>query len=359
MWSAALGVATGLTALVLTGVAHGATNQPIAQTGGASISLVGIPLDVSVELNTDTGDITAVNVTDASGNPADMTATKVTPTKVRFASNDDGTTKVTVSAKRNKLSFGVRTDDLAKLVGANKWTGDIFGTGAKTTVPFTIGDEGGAPTFAFGTPTGLPADATAEDLGTWKGKHHDHDDDDDTTAGGRMAFERDGFKKVLTVMVHVHHDDDGQSKASLRITLTGNNVQRKTLADLAGDKTWTGLLCDGTTKASIAYNVSAEGTVTVTSTTPEAAKTESGHKGVMVRFETGDKVWIRLMVRDDGQAALAIGVSGRKCTNRAEVADPKVNTPTSTQPPKSERSGRDGRGSGRSGDGHRGDHKNG
>ena len=342
MWSAALGVATGLGALTMAGMAHGATNEPIAQTGGAEISLVGIPLNVSVELNPDTGDITAVNVTDGSGAAAAVTATKVTPTKVRFASNDDGSTKVSVSAKNNKLSFGVHTSSLAKLVGANTWKADLFGTGAKTTVPYTIGDSGGAPTFAFGTPTGLPADVKATDLGTWDGGRHD-DDDEDMSAGGRMSFERNGFRKVLTIWVTVgsHDGDDNSAEASLRITLSGNNVQRKSLTDLVGAKTWAGQLCDGKTKASIAYTVAADGTLKVDSTTPADATVENGKNGFTVRFVTGDKVSIRLVTKEDGQAALGVSVRGRNCTTPASISPPKVNVPVATTAAKTDQSGKD------------------
>jgi hypothetical protein len=332
-WTAALGVITGVGALAVAGVAGAATNQPIAQTGGmeATITLLGVPLDVGLELNEDTGDITAVNVTDGADKAADMTATKVTPTKVKFVSNTDGSTQVQVSAKKNKMSIGVKTSDLGNLVGSNTWGADVFGTGANSTVAYTIGDQGGAPTFAFGEIT--PADGvTAEELGTWNGTGKD-DDDDDVSAGGRIEFTRDGYRKVLTVVVKVDHgdDDDDSGRASLRITLTGRDVQRKSLTDLAGAKTWNGLLCDGTTRGTIDYTVATDGTLTVNGTTPAGATFENGRKGITVRFATGDKVQIRLSTPDDGgEAALSVKVSGKRCTDPAERTAPKVNVPVST-----------------------------
>lgn len=333
IWTAALGAVTVVGTLGLGSAAMAATNQPIAQTGGAeaTITLLGVPLNVGLELNTDTGDITAVNVTDGSGAAADMTATKVTPTKVRFASNTDGSTTVSVSAKKNKMSFGVKTSDLANLVGTNSWSADVFGTGAKSTVAYTIGNDAGAPTFAFGDIT--PGDGIeANELGAWNGSGKRDDDDDDMSAGGRIEFTRDGFRKVLTVVVSVSDDDhDDQGHARLSVTLTGRDVQRKSLADLAGDKVWTGLLCDGKTRATINYNVGTDGMLTVTGTTPEGSTSENGRKGISVRFATGDKVSIRLRTSDEGgPAALAVNVSGKRCTDPAVKTPPTVNTPTST-----------------------------
>lgn len=332
--TAAVGLATVAGSLALAGVAGAETNQVIAQTGGAeaTITLLGVPLKVGLELNVDTGDITAVNVTDEAGAAADMTATKVTPTKVRFASNTDGSTTVSVSAKKNAMSFGVKTSDLGNLVGTNTWAADVFGTGSKSSVEYTIGNDGGAPTFMLGTIT--PGDGVeATDLGDWSAKRGHDDDDDEATAGGRVEFTRDGFRKVLSIVVRVDDDDD-HSHASLRVTLTGRNVQRKSLADLAGDKVWTGLLCDGTTRATVNYNVAADGTLTFTSATPDTAQAQPGEKGLTVRFATGDKVRIRLSEgKDGGNAALSINVSGKRCTDPAEKTPPTVNTPTSTVAP--------------------------
>lgn len=334
-WTAAVGVVAGVGTLGLATAASAGTNQPIAQTGGAeaTITLLGVPLNIGLELNTDTGDITAVNVTDEAGKPADMTATKVTPTKVRFASNTDGSTTVSVSAKKNQMSFGVKTSDLGNLVGTNTWAADVFGTKSKSSVKYTIGNDAGTPTFAFGDIT--PGDGIeANELGAWSGAGKHDDDDENTSAGGRVEFTRDGFRKVLTVMVTVSHDDeDDKGHASLRVTLTGRDIQRKSLADLAGDKTWTGLLCDGKTKATINYNVGTDGTLTVKGTTPEGATSENGRKGISVRFATGDRVSIRLTTSDEGgPAALSIKVSGKRCTDPATKTPPSVNVPTSTTP---------------------------
>ena len=136
-------------------------------------------------------------------------------------------------------------------------------------------------------------------------------------------------------------------------------MQRKSLAELVGDKVWTGLLCDGKTKATIKYNVATDGTVTSTGTTPAGATVENGKNGITVRFATGDRVSIRVTTSDTTNAALAIRVSGKRCTDPAVVTPPKVNVSTATTVAKSDRTGGDhkggsGGGNGR-GDGSHGD----
>lgn len=351
--TAAVGLLAGASTLALVGTAaQAATNEPIAATGGfeSTITLLGVPLDVNVVLDTDTGDITSVEVLNGA-DPAEMTATKVTPTKVRFESNTDGSTKVSVKAKGNKLSLGVRTDSLAKLLGTNTWAADVMGTstdtgaaagsstttatagnGPKSTVTYTIGDAGdGTPTLKIDNITPA-AGVEATELDSWDGGKHGDDDDEHASAGARIQFTQDGFKKVLSIWVSVDRDDDDDSgRASLHITLSGRNVQRKSLGDLAGDKTWNGRLCDGT-DGSIAYTVTPEGKVVVSSTSPEGATVTDAKRGVTVRFATGDKVSIRLVVPENGgDAALSINKSGRKCSGtRVTAADPTVNVSVAT-----------------------------
>lgn len=374
----ALGLVTGVSTLAMSGaVAHAATNQPIAATGGmeSTINLLGVPLDVNVVLDTDTGDITSVEVLNA-GQPADMTATKVTPTKVKFSSNTDGSTKVSVSARNNKLTLGVKTDSLSKLLGTNTWAANVMGTatdsgaapgasttaaavattGPKSSVTYTIGDAGdGTPTLTIDK-IAPAAGVTAKQLDSWNGGKGG-DDDEHASAGARIEFTQDGFRKVLSIWVSVDQDDDDSTgHASLHITLTGRNVQRKALADLAGDKTWTGKLCDGSA-GSIAYAVSADGKVTINSTSPEGATVTDSRNGVMVKFATGDKVSIKVFTPDNGgDAALSINKSGRKCTGtRASVPDPTVNVSVATTTPDQAKTRRGDHKSDRKGEGKKND----
>ena len=182
----------GLAGLAIAVPALAATNQVIAETGGAEaqITLLGVPVTVSVELNTDTGDITAVNVTP----PGDLVATKDAPSRVRFESAN-GQTSVSVKAKKDSLSIGARTASLRDLVGSNTWKSSVFGAGdGPSSVAYTIADDGsGGPVLTLGTIT-PGTGVTANSLGTTNGGG---DDDEGMTASGSVEFTKDGFRKVL------------------------------------------------------------------------------------------------------------------------------------------------------------------
>ena len=311
--------------------------------------LAGVPLTVNVALDTTTGDITSVSVDPTAG----LTATADSPTKVKFETAD-GTTKVSVKAKKSSLSLGVKTGKLADLVGTHTWKADLFGasapaaggtaaatpatgpSAAATVVTYKIGDDGsGAPTFEFvGDPAPLNG-ATLTKLGTWNGSKGD--DDDSMSAGGRLAFDLNGFRKTLTVSVKVSNEsDDGNTSgaASLRVTLQGRDIQTLPLDKLVGAKVWSGVLCEGT-KATIDYTVAADGAITVQSTTPADAMTNPSRHGVLVKFATGDKVLIQVFTPSSGDASLKIDRKGRQCTGtRVTAADPTVvGAPVSTTAP--------------------------
>ena len=352
---AAIAMLAGVAGLAVAAPALAATNQPIAQTGGAeaTFTVAGVPMTVNVALDITTGDIKTVSVDPSAG----LTATADSPTKVTFE-NTDGTTKVSVKAKKSSLSLGVKTGKLADLVGTHTWKADLFGaaapavpaagaaapatpakgpSAAATVVTYKIGDDGtGAPTFEFvGDPTPLNG-ATLTKLGTWNGSKGD--DDDSTSAGGRLAFDLNGFRKTLTVSVHVSNEtDDGNNAgtASLRVTLQGRDIQTLPLEKLVGSKTWTGQLCDGST-GTIPYTVNADGTITVDAAAVKPAATvNSNRNGVTVKFATGDKVSIKLSAPTSGDASLKIDRRGKECTGtRVTAPDPSVgDIPVSTTAP--------------------------
>jgi len=227
------------------------TNEPIAQTGGmtATLPLLGTSLTVAVTLG-DTGDISGVSLSPATG----LSQTSPTTDKevVRF-STSDGTTKVTVKAIGSRLSIVAKSSTLASIEGAANWSAVVFGTGSKSTVPYTIGDDGsGHPTLAIGsasTPSGIAATPIAVKTKT---------SGEGSWASGGVMFAYQGFVKRLTISVSV--DKDG--KAAERITLSGKDRQKLSgsLADLAGARTWTAHTCDGT-KVTVAYHVASDGTI--------------------------------------------------------------------------------------------------
>lgn len=280
------------------------TGEPIAQTGGmsATFPLLGAPLTVDVILDA-TGNITGVALTPTGV----VTQTKADATFVKFA-NTAGTTTVSVKAKGDRLSITAKSAALADLVGSGTWSADVFGSGAKSSVAYTVGNDGsGNPTIALGTIT--PAATVTATAGTPKLQS----EDGESSASVGVVFARDGFIKVLKISVSVDLTD---GHASLRITLTGKDRQKATgtLAELSlvPVRTWSAHLCDGTA-VSVRYHVAADGTIVYDGASGGTTTVKTREHGISVRFD-GTKVGVSISLRtnDDGSYTLvAKGVSGR------------------------------------------------
>lgn len=285
------------------------TNGPIAQTGGmtAVLPLFGSPgLTVAVTLDT-VGNISNVALTPTGV----VDQTSADPTIVKFA-NTDGTTKVAVRAKGDKLSISAKSGSLADFVGPGTWSANVFGTGSAS-VDYTIGDDGtGKPTLTIGTPSvpgGVTAVVIAPKMDT---------DEGEASASGGATFSANGFVKRLKIKIEV---DEIGGPAHLKITLTGKD--RQTLSDslaalvAVGNRTWSAYLCDGTTQVTVTYKVNADGTVSFVSASPAtpAAKVKTSGKGFSVRFE-GTKVGVKVSLRpnEDGSTyTLSAKGSSGKC----------------------------------------------
>jgi hypothetical protein len=317
--------------LALPATAFANTSGPIAQTGGmsATIPLLGASLTVDVVLDT-VGNITSVGL-----NPVgDFSATKVGPHAVAF-DNAAGTTQVRIQARGDKLSLKATSGSLADLVGKGSWTADVFGTGAKTTVSYTIGDDGtGAPTLVV-DPV-VPADGSVVTQGTTETKSGHGG----ASARVRIDFALNGFVKHLSIGVSTS-TEDGKTQARLSITLSGKDKQllSGTLASLLGAHTWAGHLCDGTA-VGIAFTVADDGTgkgvvsfdpATFATGAPATAKATKD--GFVAWFEgTRTMVKVRLSQAEDGSWNLKVGAKTDRCKD-STYADPTVNTPINLKPP--------------------------
>lgn len=293
------------------------TGEPIAQTGGmsATLPLFGTTLTVDVTLDTSTGNISGVALTPTG----DFTATTTQPEIVKFA-NAAGTTKVSVRAKGSAESIRARSGALADFLGSGTWSADVFGTGAKSSVDYTVGDDGsGHPTLAFGTITpaaGITDVVTGPTMRT---------SDEGSSASGTVTFNYQGFVKRLRISVSVSAED---GHASLGITLSGRDRQKLSgsLADLAGPRTWSAHLCDGTA-VSVAYHVASDGTIAYDGATggPATAKPFTSHaweskdnqksndNGLRVTFD-GTRVGVTIRLHDNGDGTYNLvvkGMSGR------------------------------------------------
>lgn len=246
--AAALLGATLALLLALPATVAATTNEPIAQTGGmeATLPLLGTMLTVGVSLDA-TGNVSGVAL-----NPTGtVSQTSADSGQVTF-SNASGSVKVKVRAGGDRLTIAARAT-LASLSGTGSWKADVFGTGAKSAVAYTVGDDGtGKPTLALGTvapAAGIVATTTGPKMGSGK-------DGKDASAVAGVTFANNGYVKRLSISVRV--DDKGT--ATLRITLSGKDRQRLagSLAQLAGSRTWSAHTCDGTA-VSVNYHLTTAG----------------------------------------------------------------------------------------------------
>ena len=293
----------GLTVLLFAfpGAAAANTNEPIAQTGGmtATLPLLGTSLTVGVQLDT-VGKITGVTL-DPAGTVA---AKKTTDHAVKF-SNADGTVKVSVRAKGSKLSIVARAT-LAQLTGSGTWSADVFGTGAKSTVKYTVGSNAGAPTLTIDDVSAAAGITSTTSGPTTKSG------DKWAWSGARITFVRAGYTKRLSVFVGA---DKKTGKASLSIVLSGRDKLKLAgaLADLVGARTWTAHLCDGTT-VNVKYHVTTDGTVVYDSATGAPVKEKAFKSGFVARFSaTNVGVFVGLKKLDDGTYRLQVFGNSGQC----------------------------------------------
>lgn len=305
---------TGLAVLALLlslpGLVAANTDEPIAETGGmtATIPLLGTSLSVDVHLD-DVGKITTVDVDPTDG----LSQTRSHPGYVRFATSD-GTTSVSVLAHGGRLAITERTtlQGLTQGGGAGTWSADVFGTGSKTIVHYTLGkDADGHPTVTLGaiaaaagiTATSDTPKTTSEDGA--KGSSMKAF----SWARAGVTFTYQGWTKHLTISLTAAAD----GQAALRITLSGRDRQKLTgtLAQLAGARTWSAHLCDGTA-VSVGYHMASDGTVVFDSAAGAPATHATIHGALWVHFK-GSWVGMVATVRQqqDGTYKLVVrGLSG-------------------------------------------------
>jgi hypothetical protein len=314
--------------------AFATTTDAIAQTGGmtATLPLLGSSLTVQVTLDVN-GNVSQVNL-DPVG---DYTATKLNSHAVTFDSTAGGT-QVKIKAHGSSLSIGATAGTLGALVGPGTWSADLFGTGSKSSVDYTVGNNAGAPTITIGTVT--PAAGITSVIGTPEAKHSKHfkseHQDGDQVAIAMVSFTKDGYTKTLSITVKV--DTGDKPHASLKLTLTGRDRQvlTGTIAELQGDHTWSGKTCDGT-PIGITYTVNADGTVSYVSATGGTVTTHAFDKGFLARFDT-TRAFVNVSMHQNEQVAGTYTIKvkfQRYGCGRVTVPDPIVNTtvqPGANQP---------------------------
>jgi hypothetical protein len=107
-----------------------------AGTTTTTLPLLGAPL--TVDITTDAGG-GLLDV--ALGSPDEFIATGLRANKVAFT-NEAAGTSVKIVAKHGGERVEARAGSLADILGAGAWSGDVFGSGAATTVDFEVVDRG-------------------------------------------------------------------------------------------------------------------------------------------------------------------------------------------------------------------------
>ena len=297
---------------------------PTAVPTITTLPLFGVQLTVEVATGPG-GTLSSVAV-----NPADgLTATTVKPNKVVFV-NEDGTAKVVVAGRDGRQGVQAKAGSLADITGAGGWSGDVFGTGEATTVSFTVGAtaEGGPDITDISS-----SDTTAvigdvkysgdDDNGKHDG-HHGHHDHDGQSASVKVTFTNGAQSRSLGIRASLSVNDAGESHAKVSVGLGNIRGLAQPVADAIGAKSWTGLLCDGST-ATINYTINEDGTITDVTATPEAARIRAEGHSADVKFATGERVRFHTRTKDDG---ISVQVDERiRCE---DAADPAVNTPIDT-----------------------------
>ncbi|MEY2400903.1 MAG: hypothetical protein QOJ08_1014 [Ilumatobacteraceae bacterium] len=323
----------------------------VAQTASAAVPaestvtlpLFGVPL--TIDITTGPGGA----LTDVAVNPADGSVpTSASPRKVVFERTDattGATGKVTIKSKHGGQSVSARGGSLADVTGDGGWSGDLFGDGVISTVTFAVAAAADGGPDIVGTSAG----GADNEIGPVQYSTGD-DDDDETSASARQTITFTNAagdqKRTIKISVRVKTDEDGDTSAKLSISL-GRLKGVAIAADLAaGPHTWSGLLCDGTTTATITYTVNADGSVQDVVATP-AADVRTDDSKIDVRFSDNERV--RIKVREnDGQIKISVDEK-----IRCDSADPTFNgaaVPTTVD---------EGGDDNHDGDHHDGDHKDG
>ena len=292
-----------------------AAAAPVPTT--VTLPLFGAPLTIGITTGPG-GALSAVTVDPATG----VTATEASPHKVVFQSaNPTNPTadpaRVVIKSKHGGQSVSARAGTLAQVSGPGSWSGDVFGTGAASSVKFAIAGTDLSPDITGTTAT--PAAGVTAVVGTVEHSTGEGDDSEGNEMSVRVSVTFTNAtgdqSRTLSIKVKVGTDEDGNTSAKVSVSLGRiNGVEGKAV----GSHTWTGLLCNNT-PASIAYTVAADGTITLGTITPAGATSSIDEGKTTVTFATGEQVRIKV---SDHDGAMTVSVKEKI---RCNSADPTFN----------------------------------
>jgi len=313
-----LGVLAGILMVgALPGMASANTTEAIADTGGMTLTIPGVPVTIGVTLD-DYGAISSVDVSDAA-----FVATKETTHRVRFVRDNgsDPATVVQVKAKGAKVSTTLKSADLGDVLGDQVWSSDIFGTGEMTTVTFNVAEVPGDMPHAQITSVDVASPFPYTLAGP--SMESDDDDEDEFESKAKVEFSHDGYRKTLKIEVETEYDD-GVARTKLKVELYGKDRREVFGEDAIGTHLWEGLLCDGSA-VSVPYEVTAEGITPGDPQVPDgvAADVKASDHGFKVRFTdtTGDRGAFMKAQLEDEDGVLRLRVSSRTTTSCGDDDD--------------------------------------
>jgi hypothetical protein len=318
-----IGVTTAVLGTLLlsgVGVQTAAAADPPAVPTEVMLPLFGAQLTFTITTGPG-GALSDVSVDAATG----VTATQLRPHKVVFEvanttdpAGDPG--KVVVRSKHGGQSVSTRGGSLADVSGDGSWSGDVFGTGAASTVDFTIGGTDDTPDITVNS-TGGEA-AVVGDV-----QHSTGDDDEGTESSARVTVTFTNASKdmsrALTIRVKVETDADSNTSAKVTVALGRLKGLAVDADTAAGPHTWNGVLCDGSA-ATIDYVVAADGSVSSVLATPDTDRVKAEGGKIEVRFSHDERVRIRVRA-DNGQ--ITINVDERI---RCDSPNPTTNATTTS-----------------------------
>jgi hypothetical protein len=344
-----LGVAAAVLGTVLISGAGFAAATAAAAPVPTTVTLPMFGAPLTLDVTTDPGGA-LTNVAVDSANPT--VATKLKPHKVVFqvSSLADPTAdpgRVVVKSRHGGQSVSARAGSLADVSGPGAWSGDVFGTGTATSVAFTVAAaaDGTSPDITGVTSSDATAVIGTVDHSTGDG--HDHEGDA-SSARVSVKFTNAAGDQSRSLSIRVEVRTGGEhDSAKLSISLSPIKGVAIDAATAAGPHTWSGLLCDGTTTATVSYTVAADGSVSAVTATPATAVVKTDGDKISVKFSDTERVLIMVHAKDGMIKIQAMTMF------RCNSGNPVTNVSTSIPTPDN------GGGNGHFGGSGRGDHKGG
>ena len=171
-----------------------------------------------------------------------------------FSNETDGTT-VRISAKHGGQRIEARGNSFADIAGDGGWSGDLFETGATSSVAFNVGGTAEAPTIS-GITVNAAADIEAT-VGDVSVESYDHHGKSGVVAKVSIEFSSFGQERTMTIKAQAGTGRDGEPYASLKVSL-GRVKGRQIIENAVGEHQWSGTTCTEEA-ATIDYTVDASG----------------------------------------------------------------------------------------------------